>query len=204
MGITPKDTVLFDLYSSLADRLAAGARAAVELVASEMQQRKGIAKRIGEIETEADQLLGKIIRRIDDMFVTPYDRGDLQDLANVLDDAMDCIEEATDIAVLHGVEEFPAQTTDLVDAVRRLAELTSSSMPRLKTLKDMEHYYQEADQIEDEGDRIHRRITKTLFGGEYDAMQVLRIVGVIDLLEDALDQMAKVARTIRTIELKES
>jgi uncharacterized protein Yka (UPF0111/DUF47 family) len=132
MGITPKDTVLFDLYSSLADRLAAGARAAAELVASEMEQRKGIAKRIGEIETEADQLLGKIIRRIDEMFVTPYDRGDLQDLANVLDDAMDCIEEATDIAVLHGVEEFPTQTTDLVDAVRRLAELTSSSMPRIE------------------------------------------------------------------------
>ena len=35
-------------------------------------------------------------------------------------------------------------------------------------------------------------------------MQVLRIIGVIDLLEDSLDQMAKVARTIRQIELKES
>ena len=77
-------------------------------------------------------------------------------------------------------------------------------MPRLKTLKEMDHYYEEADKIEDEGDRIHRRITKTLFGGEYDAMQVLRIIGVIDLLEDSLDQMAKVARTIRQIELKES
>lgn len=204
MGITPKDAVLFDLYSSLADRLAAGARATVELVAAEFENRKPIAKRVGDIETEADQLLGKIIRRIDDMFVTPYDRGDLQDLANVLDDAMDCIEEASDVAVLHGVQDFPPQTSDLVDAVRRLAELTASSMPRLKTLKDMEHYYEEADKIEDEGDRIHRRITKTLFGGEYDAMQVLRIVGVIDLLEDSLDQMAKVARTIRQIELKES
>ena len=204
MGITPKDAVLFDLYSSLADRLAAGARATTELVGAEVEQRKPIAKRVGDIETEADELLGKIIRRIDDMFVTPYDRGDLQDLANVLDDAMDCIEEATDVAVLHGVQEFPAQTTDLADAVRRLAELTASSMPRLKTLKDMDHYYEEADKIEDEGDRIHRRITKTLFSGEYDAMQVLRIVGVIDLLEDSLDQMAKVARTIRQIELKES
>lgn len=204
MGITPKDAVLFDLYSSLADRLAAGARATVELVSAEVGDRKAIAKRVGDIETEADQLLGKIIRRIDDMFVTPYDRGDLQDLANVLDDAMDCIEEAMDIAVIHGVEEFPPQTTDLVDAVRRLAELTASSMPRLKSLKEMEHYYEEADKIEDEGDRIHRRITKTLFGGEYDAMQVLRIIGVINLLEDSLDQMAKVARTIRQIELKES
>lgn len=204
MGITPKDAVLFDLYSALADRLAAGARATVELVTAEFDNRKPIAKRVGDIETEADELLGKIIRRLDDMFVTPYDRGDLQDLANVLDDAMDCIEEAMDIAVLHGVQDFPPQTSDLVDAVRRLGELTASSMPRLKSLKDMDHYYEEADKIEDEGDRIHRRITKTLFGGEYDAMQVLRIVGVIDLLEDSLDQMAKVARTIRQIELKES
>lgn len=204
MGITPKDAVLFDLFSALADRLAAGSRATVELVSSEREERKPIAKRVGDIETEADELLGKIIRRIDDMFVTPYDRGDLQDLANVLDDAMDCIEEAMDIAVLHDVDQFPPQTLDLVDAVRRLGELTASSMPRLKTLKDMEHYYEEADKIEDEGDRIHRRITKTLFSGEYDAMTVLRIVGVVDLLEDSLDQMAKVARTIRQIELKES
>jgi uncharacterized protein Yka (UPF0111/DUF47 family) len=204
MGITPKDAVLFDLFAALADRLAAGSRATVELVSSDRDLRKPITKRVGEIETEADQLLGKIIRRIDEMFVTPYDRGDLQDLANVLDDAMDCIEEAMDIAVLHDVDQFPPQTLDLADAVRRLGELTASSMPRLKTLKDMEHYYEEADRIEDEGDRIHRRITKTLFSGEYDAMTVLRIVGVVDLLEDSLDQMAKVARTIRQIELKES
>ena len=92
------------------------------------------------------------------MFVTPYDRGDLQDLANTLDDAMDEIEEATDLIVLHDVKEFPQGLSDLVDAVRRLAELTASSMTRLKNLKDLDHYYAEADRIETEGDRIHRRV----------------------------------------------
>ena len=154
--------------------------------------------------SEADDLLGKIIRRIDDMFVTPYDRGDLQDLANALDDAMDAIEEATDVAVLHNVKDFPQGTLDLADAVRRLAELTSSSMPRLKNLKDLDHYYAEADRIEDEGDRIHRRITSLLFDGSFDAMEILRIAGSIDQLEESLDHMAKVARVIRTISLKES
>ena len=107
-------------------------------------------------------------------------------------------------SILHNVQDFPTQATDLIDAVRRLAELTSSSMPRLKNLKDLEHYYTEADRIEDEGDRIHRRITATLFSGQFDAMEVLRIEGVINLFEDSLDEMARVARVIRTISLKES
>ena len=204
MALTPKDAVLFDLYSSLADRLAAGSRTAVELVAAPSDKRKELAKRVGAIESEADELLGKIIRRIDDMFVTPYDRGDLQELANALDDAMDSIEEATDLAVLHNVGEFPQGTVDLVEAVRKLAELTSRNMSRLKNLKDIDHYVTEANKIEDEGDRIHRRITAMLFSGSYDAMTILRIVGVIDLFEDSLDEMARVARVLRTISLKES
>jgi uncharacterized protein Yka (UPF0111/DUF47 family) len=204
MALTPKDAVLFDLYSALADRIASGARTTIELINAPKENRKELAKRIGAIESEADDLLGKIIRRIDDMFVTPYDRGDLQDLANALDDAMDAIEEATDIAVLHNVKDFPQGTLDLADAVRRLAELTSSSMPRLKNLKDLDHYYAEADRIEDEGDRIHRRITSLLFDGSFDAMEILRIAGSIDQLEESLDHMAKVARVIRTISLKES
>ena len=43
-----------------------------------------------------------------------------------------------------------------------------------------------------------------LFSGNFDAMEVLRIEGVINLFEDSLDEMARVARFIRTISLKES
>jgi len=204
MAFTPKDAVLFDLYTSLAERLASAARSAVELVNAPVESRRELAKRIGNIESEADELLGKIVRRIDDMFVTPYDRGDLQDLANALDDATDSIEEATDIAVLHRVQDFPALAAELADAVRKCAELTASSMPRLKNLKDLEHYYVEVDRLEDEGDRIHRRITAQLYDGSVDAMTILRVTGTIDQLEDSLDHMAKVARVIRTISLKES
>ena len=35
-------------------------------------------------------------------------------------------------------------------------------------------------------------------------MSVLRIEGVINFFEDSLDEMARVARVIRTISLKES
>jgi len=204
MALTPKDAVLFDLYTSLAERIASGARTTVELINAPQDGRKKLAKRVGAIESEADELLGKIITRVDDMFVTPYDRGDLQLLANTLDDAMDSLEAATDLIILHDVKEFPQGMAEQVDAVRRLAELTATSIPRLKNLKDLDHYFVEADRIEDEGDRLHRRITSLLFSGNFDAMTILRINGVIEAFEDCLDHMARVARTVRTIALRES
>ena len=56
MALTPKDAVLFDLYTSLAERLSAGARSVSELVTTSPELRREIAKRVGQIETEADEL----------------------------------------------------------------------------------------------------------------------------------------------------
>lgn len=204
MALTPKDTVLFDLYTALAERLAAGARATEALVKAPREQRLEISGQVAALESEADELLVNIVTRINDMFVTPYDRGDLQALANALDDSIDAMEAASDLVVLHNVDTFPAGSEEIVDAVRRLAELTASNMPRLRNLKDLDFYYTEANRIEDDGDRMHRRMTAKLFDGSYDAMTVLRIQGVFEQLEESLDRMAAVARIMRTISLKES
>lgn len=204
MAFTPKDTVLFDLYTALAERLAAGGRATESLIRAPREQRLEISGQVAALESEADELLVRIVTRIDDMFVTPYDRGDLQGLANALDDSIDAMEAASDLTVLHNVDQFPPGTEEIADAVRRLAELTASNMPRLRNLKDLDFYYTEANRIEDDGDRMHRRMTAKLFDGSFDAMTVLRIQGVIEQLEESLDRMAAVARIMRTISLKES
>ncbi len=204
MALTPKDTVLFDLYTSLAERLAAAARSLEALVKAPRDERLAISGQVSALELEADDLLVRIVTRIDDMFVTPYDRGDLQSLANALDDSVDAIEAAADLTVLHNIDGFIEGAEEVADAVRRLAELTASSMQRLRSLKELDFYYTEAARIEDDGDRLHRRITARMFDGTYKAMDVLRYQGVLDKMEESLDDMADVARIIRTIALKES
>ncbi len=204
MALTPKDAVLFDLYTSLSERLAGAGRALVALVKAPRAERAAIGAEVAKLEQEADELLVKLVTRIDDMFVTPYDRGDLQALANALDDSIDAMEAASDLTILHHVDAFIEGAEEIADAVRRLAELTASNMPRLKNLKDLDFYYTEANRIEDDGDRLHRRVTAKMFDGEYKAMDVLRLQGVFDKMEESLDCMANVARIIRTISLKES
>ena len=199
-----KDPVLFDLFTAQGDRLANCGRQIADLVTSKQSKREAIAENIAKLESEADEILGKIIKRADDMLITPFDRSDIHELANVMDDVIDCIDGAAELSILHKVEDFPKAMSDQVDCVRRLAELTGSNLGRLKSLKDMDFYYSEAQKIEDQGDRIHRRITAKLYSGEYDALTVLRLQGVVEQLEESLDLMARVARVVRSIAAQES
>ena len=204
MARLPKDGVLFDLFTAQGERLNQCGRLVSELVNEKPSKREKVTLQISDLETQADDLLGQIISRADTMLITPFSRSDIHDLANTMDDAVDSIEGAAELTVLHKVEDFPKGVTDLADCVRRLSELTASSISRLRTLKDLEFFYSEADKIEDEGDRIHRRITAKLFSGDFDALTVLRVQGVVDSLEASLDHMAKVARIVRSIAAQES
>lgn len=204
MAKLPKDSVLFDLYTAMGERLAASGKLISEMAAEKASKRKALMNAISELETEADGLLGQVIARADSMLITPFDRGDIHALANSLDDAIDSIEGAAELTVLHKVEDFPKGVEELADCVRRLSDLTGSSLGRLRTLKDLDFYYTEADRIEDEGDRLHRRIIARLFSGEYDALTVLRVQGVIDQLEASLDHMARIARIVRSIASQEN
>jgi uncharacterized protein Yka (UPF0111/DUF47 family) len=204
MARMPKDAVLFDLYTAQGERLVATGRLIADLVGVKPGKREPIYQQISALETEADELLGKIISRADSMLITPFDRGDIHDLANTLDDAVDSIEAAAELSILHNVEDFPKGVEALADCVRRLSDLTGSSIARLRSLKDLEFFYSEADKIEDEGDRIHRRIVAKLFSGDFDALTVMRVQGVIDSLEDSLDHMARVARIVRSVASQES
>ena len=201
MARMPKDSVLFDLYTALGDRLARVGQLVPELVSD--KKRSKTAEEIGRLESEADALLVQIIDRADAMLITPFDRADIHALANMLDDSIDELEKAADLTILHKVEEFPKGVEALADCVRSLSELTATSVARLRSLKDLDFYFTEADKIEDEGDRLHRRITARLFSGDYDALTVLRVEGVINALEESLNNMARVARIVRSVASQE-
>ena len=85
-----------------------------------------------------------------------------------------------------------------------MAALTSETMPRLRTMKDLAEYWIEINRLENTGDAVHRRIIAKLFSGEFDALTVMKVKTVIDLLEDAVDAFEHVANTVEQIAVKES
>jgi len=91
-----------------------------------------------------------------------------------------------------------------VEVLQRCAELTAESMPRLQTMKNLEEYWIEINRLENAGDKSYRRILAKLFGGGYEALEVLKLKDVVDALEDAIDAFETVANIVEQIAVKES
>ncbi len=199
----PVDTVFYTLLTQAAQHLVEGAELLAEMLADGTDQ-KAIAKRMREAEHAADETTHEIIRRVNSTFVTPFDREDIYALASKLDDVMDFMEEAVDLVNLYEVEKLPGGVTDQVEVIQRCADLTAESMPRLKTMRNLEEYWIEINRLENAGDKSYRRTLAKLFSGKYEALEVLKLKDIVDSLEHAIDAFESVANIVEQIAVKES
>jgi uncharacterized protein len=199
----PVDNVFYELLTTSASHLVDGASILAELLA-DGADREDISTRMREAEHRADETTHEIASRVNSTFVTPFDREDIYALASALDDVMDHMEEAVDLAHLYEVGTLPEEVAEQVEVLQRCAELTAESMPRLRSMKELSEYWIEINRLENAGDRSFRRILAQLFGGGYDALEVLKLKDVVESLESAVDGFERVANIIEQIHAKES
>lgn len=199
----PVDSTFYELFTQLAGQLVTGSALLAEMLSVD-NDRQAVAERMREEEHLADESTHDIIKRVNQTFVTPFDREDIYALAAGLDDVMDFMEEAVDLILLYEVGELPAELAEQVDVIQRCAELTAETMPRLKSMKDLDEYWIEINRLENAGDKNYRRILAKLFSGQFEALEVLKLKDIVDSLEAAIDAFETVANTIEQIAVKES
>ena len=204
MRFTPRDTTFFDLLAESAQQLVIGANLLAELLEADRKDRKAIASKLNDAEHDADEATHTIMRRLNQTFVTPFDRDDIYRLASSLDDCMDHMEEAADLIVLYKLEELPKRISDQVQVLQRAAELTAEAMPRLRKMGDLTEYWIEINRLENQADKSYRKLLAQLFDDGLDPVTLIKLKEVVDKLEDAADAFETVANTVETIALKES
>jgi predicted phosphate transport protein (TIGR00153 family) len=203
LRLTPREDSFYDMFADSANNLVTAARLLVELI-SEGADREAIAEKMRACEHAGDEYTHAIMHRLNESFITPFDREDIYRLASQVDDVMDFMEEAADLVVLYKIGTLPKDIISQVEVLERSAELTAEAMPRLRSMRDLSEYWIEINRLENEGDRVYRKLLANLFSGEYDALTVMKLKEVIDRLEEAADAFESVANTIETIAVKES
>jgi uncharacterized protein len=91
-----------------------------------------------------------------------------------------------------------------VEVLGRMAALTADAMPRLRSMHDLTEYWIEINRLENQADQAYRRLLAELFNNGKDAITVLKLKEVIDVLEAAADAFENVAHTVESIAVKES
>ena len=104
LRIFPREESYFDLFDAVAANLADAARQLLDMV-EDFVDPETKAKRLVEAEHEGDRLTYAIYSRLNNSFITPFDRENIHALAGQLDDIVDAIEAAADMLILHKVVE---------------------------------------------------------------------------------------------------
>jgi hypothetical protein len=201
--LTPRDSAFYAMFTEAGRNVADAA----DLLAGLMEpnvSREGIAKDLRDLEHKGDTVTHRILRQLNTSFVTPFDREDIYRLAAALDDVVDAIEAAADFVVLSGLGRLPLLMGDQITLLRRSAGETAEAMARLSTLRDLEPYWIEVNRLENEADRVYRKLLSKLFSGDYEALEMFKLREVADQLEDAADALEHVAHAVETIAVKES
>ncbi|HET7325828.1 MAG TPA: DUF47 family protein [Nocardioidaceae bacterium] len=203
LRLRPADTTFYDLFTQQAAHLVEGARLLADMLGAGNDQEATAAK-MREAEHQADEATHEIVRRVNRTFVTPFDREDIYRLAAGLDDVMDYMEEAVDLVLLYDISSLPPELAQVVEVLQQAADLTAEAMPHLRTMKDLEEYWIEINRLENEGDRVYRRILAKLFDGGLEALEVMKLKEVVESLEAAVDAFETVANIVEQIAVKES
>ena len=157
---------------------------------------------IKDREHEGDRVTHEIVQLVNKTFVTPIDREDIYDLATVLDDICDFMDQVADELNLYGVEEVPPEAIEQAGVILRAVSKIADAVHCLDGLKDISHHLIDVHTLEDEGDRIVRSATARLFRDGLDPLVVIRWKDIHHDLEQAVDGCEHAAHVLESIYLK--
>ena len=199
--LIPREERFYDLFVEDAANVLGGAR----LLEAMLRSYDEIERRAGELrdaEHRGDEISHDIGHRLEQTFVTPFDREDIYALISALDDVIDLVEETADTFVLYRIEAPTPAAIELATIVVRQCEQLHEALLHLRGFRGLDKYWIEVHRLENEGDQVSRAAIADLFDQTTDAIGIIKWRKIYNSLEETVDACEDVANIIERITLK--
>jgi len=207
-ALMPREDRFFALFSRHAEILVEGALALRELLEGGAGVKEA-AQKVIALENEADAVAREVLLLVRRTFITPFDRSDIKDLINTLDDTIDQMQKTAKAVMLFEVTRLEAQMAWMGDRIVKAAKLTVEAVSLLNALREnatrLNGITEEMVQLEDDADTLNDSGIKSLFEQHRDGNAMAYIIGVeiYDHLEKVMDRFEDVANRISGIVIEQ-
>lgn len=199
--LLPREEDFYDLFVKQAVNIQAGSSALVEMLA----HYTGVpeqASSIKAIEHAGDEITHNIFTKLNQSFVTPFDREDIHELCSKLDDVLDLIDAGASRFVLYRVDSVRSGTIELAKILQDTTKEVGAAIHALNKPDHVLKHCIEINRLENESDRLCRTLIAQLFDEEKDSVQIIKWKEIFEVIETAVDKCEDVANVIETITLK--
>jgi uncharacterized protein len=203
MRLKPRDTKFFEMFEEIAGNLVEGAKALSELLHTYDYERMPRAiEKIKEIEHHGDDMTHRVLVKLNQSFITPFDREDIHLLVSSLDDVMDFIFAASDRLLTYKIVQPSPSAKLLAGIILKQAEELQKAVALLNKNGRLLPHCVEVNRLENEADQVSREAIGRLFDNNSDPITLIKLKELLEILEEASDKAEDVANVLETVVLK--
>lgn len=199
--LIPRDVKFFHMFEEMAENLSEGAR----LLKQTLDDFKDIDARVQQlknIEHRGDDLTHNILTKLNQTFITPFDREDIYRLASSLDDVLDFIYAAGVRLIMYKIKSAPPAASGLADVIVRQCDQLMHAVTGLERQTKVLEYCVEINRLENEADQIARTAIGALFDHATDPISLIKLKELYEVLETATDKAEDAANVLEGVVLK--
>jgi hypothetical protein len=189
------------MFAAMSNNVIDGARALVDLFTDYRDVNAKIDE-IRRIEHLGDEMTHSIMRKLNQTFITPFDREDIHTLASSLDDVLDFINAACARIVMYRITDPPPEAGTLARLILAQCEELGQALSHLQKSDHVLSRCVEINRLENEADQVSRVAIARLFEQETDPITLIKIKELLEFLETATDKAEDVADVLETVVLK--
>jgi uncharacterized protein len=160
--------------------------------------------KIQDLEHEGDKITHNVYTLIDKTFVTPLDKEDISALTGEIDQIIDYTDRFIGTLILFDIKEPTVYMTELAKMLMSSSQEVYLLVKKLRGFKNSSElidHCRNISQYEHEADIVFRTAIAELFKTN-DAIHIIKMKEVYEILEGAHDRCADVADVFEDIALK--
>ncbi len=203
--LMPTEGKFFELFNLHAAEIVEGAKELVALMnslgegASDLRDH---AEAIDAIEKRADGHTRETINLLHKTFITPLDREEIHQLISNMDDCLDLMQDAAESVSLYDIKTVTPEAKQLAEICLACADRVKSAVALISNMDNAAtilRICEEIDRLESDADRVMRSAISKLFRTERDAVNLIKMKAIYELLETITDRCEDVANVIQGI-----
>ncbi len=202
--LLPREEQYFSLFAQMTSYINDAANTLVEMMAHKGGNYQEYVERIKSIEHACDDLTHNVATRLNQSFITPFDREDIFMMSKALDDVVYLIDGVARAVVMYDIQETTEPAKQLAGVIQRMALQLHEVVSMLKKPKGVTERLVELHRLENDGDDIYQRAVGGLFHETRDPMEVIKWKDLYEKLEEAIDRCENVANIIEGVIIKHS
>jgi predicted phosphate transport protein (TIGR00153 family) len=200
----PKETKFYPLYQQQAAYIDKAATLLRQmLMETDLDQLEALRKDIKVCETEGDQVLRDFYSQLFATVLTPFDRDDVHELAEMMDTFLDHIDDSANIILTRRFlavdEDLTTMADNIMFAAQNLSNIIIDMPQMLDNRKEITRLCQEIKTLENENDVLYGSYISKLFQQNYSLTEIIKRKDMVQVLENTTNSVKYISDKIRSI-----